>query len=89
LDKVKFVLLAIIKSCDSLKLMDKVKFMWLATKNYDGDMKAFNHSFNETFSWILSQRYVIFVWCHMGAAWGTHGNKMKKNVKTPCRSPPN
>jgi hypothetical protein len=63
--------------------MDKVKFMLLATKNYDGDMKAFNHSFNETFSWILSQRYGIFVWCHMGAAWGTHGNKIIKMSKPP------
>ncbi len=63
----KFVLLAI-KSSDSLKLMDKVKFMLLATKNYDGDMKACNNYFNDTFSWILSKRYGIFVWCHMGAA---------------------
>jgi hypothetical protein len=61
------VLLAI-KSSDSLKLMDKVKFMLLATKNYDGDMKACNNYFNDTFSWILSKRYGIFVWCHMGAA---------------------
>jgi hypothetical protein len=68
--------------------MDKVKFMLLATKNYDGDMKAFNHSFNETFSWILSKRYGIFVWCHMGAAWGTHGNKIIKMSKPPFPSRP-
>jgi hypothetical protein len=83
LDKVKFVLVAI-KSCDSLKLMDKVKFMLLATKNYDGDMKACNKRFNDTFSWIfLSKRYGIFVWCHMGAAWGTHGNKIIKKCQNP------
>jgi len=63
--------------------MDKVKLMLLATKNYDGDMKACNNYFNDTFSWILSKRYGIFVWCHMGAAWGTHGNKIKKMFPSP------
>jgi hypothetical protein len=48
-------------------------------------MKACNNSYNDTFSWILSKRNGIFVWCHMGAAWGTHGNKIKKMSKP--RSP--
>jgi len=51
----EFVLLATEKNYDSLKLVDKVEFTLLATKNSREERKSYNiYIFNEIFSWILN-----------------------------------